>query len=174
MGDPVLVTMLTQAARMAWEITHGETPRWLCLCGASGTGKTHLARRLIRKARSSGRFSTAKEGEEIAYPYSFVIWPECASELQRGRDSDDYYHAKRTQFLVLDDIGAIKDATGHITSKLGELLGARENRWTVITTNFLPQEIAERMDTRIASRLIRGRNIVVQCKTVDYALRAGK
>jgi DNA replication protein DnaC len=43
-GDPQLTEMLHAASRFALAIKKKCEPRWLCLLGKSGLGKTHLAR----------------------------------------------------------------------------------------------------------------------------------
>lgn len=108
--------------------------------------------------------------EDFAYPLEFCYWPGRAEQLQNN-ESGEYYHMKNVKFLVLDDIGAIADRSGFVTSKLGILLGQRENLWTIITANLGPAEIAKNLDTRIASRMSRGRNVLVQCNTTPFALR---
>jgi hypothetical protein len=51
-------------------------------------------------------------------------------------------------------------------------LDRRLRKWTVITTHFTRRQIAEQFDTRIASRLIRGSNVVCDCEGLrDYSLR---
>ena len=52
---------------------------------------------------------------------------------------------------------------------------ARLGKWTVITCNFSREEIAEHMDVRIASRLGRGNNVIVDGICVrDYSTRCQK
>ena len=61
---------------------------------------------------------------------------------------------ERMRFLVLDDLGAgsLSDCERRYTL---ELIDTRLNklRPTIVTSNWNLQEIAERMDDRIASRL---------------------
>lgn len=164
--------MLRAAGSFMAEVLAGAQPRWLSLVGISDTGKTHLAKRICRKVRRAGMFQTTLTvgKEDVSYPIEFCYWPERAEELQKNEDAD-YYHMKNVKFLVLDDIGAIVDKSGFVTSKLGILMGQRENMWTVVTANLGPAEIAAKLDTRIASRMIRGRNVLVQCNTTPFALR---
>lgn len=171
-GDPVLESMLRAAGSFMAEVRSGGQPRWLSLVGISDTGKTHLAKRIYRKASRSGLFKTSMtdDKEEISYPVEFCYWPGRAEELQKNEDAK-FHHMKNVKFLVLDDIGAIVDKSGFVTSKLGILMGQRENMWTVVTANLGPAEIAAKLDTRIASRMIRGRNVLVQCNTTPFALR---
>jgi DNA replication protein DnaC len=71
--------------------------------------------------------------------------------------------------LVIDDIGA-EHGSEYGTQKLLELLDRRAGKWTFITSNLTMERFAE-LDNRIASRLIRGHNRVLQIVTQDYALR---
>jgi hypothetical protein len=50
------------------------------------------------------------------------------------------------------------------------MLQSRLGQWTVITTNLSPDTWRQR-DERIGSRLIRDRNVHVDCTTADYATR---
>ncbi len=73
-------------------------------------------------------------------------------------------------FVALDDIGAEK-ASDFSVSKLDQIVDARLGKWTVITCNFTRQQIADQMDVRIASRLGRGNNVIVDnIKVPDYSL----
>jgi hypothetical protein len=52
-------------------------------------------------------------------------------------------------------------ASDFSVSKLNQVIDARLGKWTVITCNFSREEIAQRMDVRLASRLGRGKNVIV-------------
>jgi hypothetical protein len=75
-------------------------------------------------------------------------------------------------FKVIDDLGtgttgADGEATAFAVQKMGELLDRRLRKWTVITTNFTRRQIAEQFDPRIASRLMRGGNVICDCEELD-------
>jgi len=75
-------------------------------------------------------------------------------------------------FVALDDIGAER-ASDFSVSKLDRIIDARLGKWTVITCNFTREQIAEHMDVRIASRLGRGENVIVDDINVpDYSTRS--
>lgn len=58
-------------------------------------------------------------------------------------------------------------------SKLDPIIDARLGKWTVITCNFTRKEIAEHMDVRIASRLGRANNVIVDnISVLDYSIRS--
>jgi hypothetical protein len=45
-------------------------------------------------------------------------------------------------------------------------------KWTVITTNFTRRQLAEQFDPRVASRLMRGGNVICDCEGLrDWGLR---
>lgn len=130
-----------------------------------------LAKRLIKAVRNSKFFDSSIEGGEISYADEFIYWPNISDSLQAGDQPEALYHASRVKFLVVDDVGANRDNTGYVTGRLGNLLGERAGKWTVVTSNLTMEQISERLDTRIASRLVRGNNRVVEIDCIDYALR---
>lgn len=173
-GDKQLVRMLEDAVRFCRAIELGKKPYWLSFLGTSGAGKTLLAKGIHRWVQTSRVLHSRINGysNEIEYPDEFVYWPDLANQLQQGQGrawcSDI---AKCRQFVVLDDIGAIKDSTGFSTNQLSVLLGQRVGKWTVITANLDMAGISSQIDTRVASRMIRDGSQVVDVKVKDYSLR---
>jgi DNA replication protein DnaC len=74
----------------------------------------------------------------------------------------------------MDELGMTRDPTNFISDSIGRLVESRLGKWTVWCTNLKVGEIQERMDGRIASRLIRDENKVISIKAGDYALRQRK
>ena len=87
------------------------------------------------------------------------------------RDGHHNYAAElaRESLLVIDDIGA-EHGSEYGSQKLLEVLDKRLGKWTFITSNLTMERFAE-IDRRIASRLVRDNNQVLECVTTDYALR---
>jgi DNA replication protein DnaC len=129
----------------------------MLISGSVGTGKTHLAAALLRyliELRREAIFCRA------AQFYSDL------RETYRNNESEETIFAglgapvrrsdekARHHFLFLDDLGAgsLSDHERRLTL---ELLDRRLNacKPTVVTTNWNLEQIAERMDDRIASRL---------------------
>jgi DNA replication protein DnaC len=128
--------------------------RWLAkptdglfIAGLVGAGKTHLAAAILRD-RAERRIG--------------VIFRRCADFF---RDLRETYRANcseetvlepldRVCFLILDDLGA-GSLSDHERRFALELLDRRLNaiRPTIVTSNWNLEQIAERMDDRIASRL---------------------
>lgn len=142
--------------------THSQ-PYWLTLYGVSGCGKTLLARHAHRYLKDNG--------------YEAQMWP-----WQRAfaRIMDGEYeligHLARIPILILDDIGTVGlsgKAIEQNAAKLYEVLEARlDRKFTMLTSNLTPDDIGKQMDIRIASRLFRGNNMLVDMtKAFDYSFR---
>ncbi len=165
--------MLQQASRFCDAMAApNATPRWLVLAGKSGTGKTHLARCIYQWFRSHlWRTSyVTTPGHIASRDGNFYLWPSCVDRLRAGRYSlldgmtEDW-------FCVVDDIGSERDPSGFSPDNLLKVLNGREKKWTVVTSNLTVSQIGEKMDNRIASRLIRNHSVVVDCCTKDWGLR---
>jgi DNA replication protein DnaC len=144
--------MKVETARFITAYKRGYSPRWLSLLGPSGAGKTMLARRVKEIC----------EGE-------FVTWMRVTNMLREGeyRWFDDL---KREKLLILDDIGS-EYKSPFILAKLYELLSERVGKWSVITANLSLEQVGDELETRIASRMIRDENIVVDVDVPDFNTR---
>lgn len=157
----------TQAVR-----EFSKSPLTFCLLtGGTGSGKTIAACEALLNAKARW----GPNGEEWGYLPSegrFVMAAELARlsyfdvESQRtlGR-------LERVRWLVLDDLGG-ELVTDTWRSNLGALMNARNSTRlkTLITTNLGTEEIKDRYDARIISR-IRGSGVVIHSGNVD--LRRG-
>lgn len=168
-----LAQLVTAAGAFVRDVNNGARPRWLSMLGSSGAGKTFLARRIFRWHLGCGRFDTGnfRSGEEVLYAREWCNWPELAGELQGNRGYDRLSEIQRTPFLVLDEIGADRDPNGHVRDCLCRLLSGRVGKWTVITSNKSLEQIANDIDTRVSSRMLRDGSAVVDVDVPDYALR---
>lgn len=101
----------------------------------------------------------------------FCSWRKTCSDLKQG-DYGLIDDLSEDWLVVLDDIGTAHDPSGFITASLDRILNSRLRKWTVITCNFLLKDIAERMDVRIASRMLRDDSVVVELDGVlDFNTR---
>lgn len=133
--------------------------RWLSLLGASGVGKTHLA--------MAARNALGKERPML--PIQFWKWPKVVSMLRSGDWAFVEYLVKDVCVLILDDVGA-ENSSPAILSALNRIVDGRLGKWTMMTSNLLPDNIREHLDARIASRLFRGKNVVCQVENApDYS-----
>ena len=76
--------------------------------------------------------------------------------------------------LILDEIGGGHDPTGFGVDKLCELLSAREQKWTIVTTNITPAAWPQIFDRRITSRFFRNSTIVDLTGVPDFSLISTK
>lgn len=125
--------------------------RWLTLLGPSGTGKTHLAK-AIRNVVTQERPNLFAQ---------FWTWANVATKYRDGYYDIIDYLIREPDVLVIDDIGA-ENVTESTRSNLLRLADSRLGKWTIWTSNMSTTEINDRIDPRLASRLFRGDNVVVQ------------
>jgi DNA replication protein DnaC len=169
-NDPQLMEMVSLSGLFAQNVVNRCRPRhWLSLLGSSGTGKTHLANVLWNKLQEP---AGCGRGE---YLERFIYWPAFVEELrQTAKDGNGikfFLSMERWPLLVLDDIGAERDPSGFGVDKLNTLLNLRVGRWTILTSNLGLDALAK-LDTRIASRIIREPgNLFIEATTTDYGLR---
>lgn len=173
-GDSVLGGMLCQSGKFWGEVRAGSPPRWLSLCGGTGTGKTFLARKLVQFAQSLARLHCQGDiglgPRNRSYAARFFSWPEITEGFVAGRYAivDEM---KGEWFVVIDDIGATREKMSDLdVDKLFKILNERRGMWTVLTSNQSLREIAGQ-EARIADRMIRKPNVVVNCDTKSFSLR---
>ena len=173
-GEAKLSEMLDGAKGFIRDMAIGTTPRWLSLLGRSGTGKTHLARSITRFFKAEmAIYIDPDTGAQLGRRGGFIGWRKVIDDLRDG-DYGVMDAACNDWFVALDDIGAER-ASDFSVSKLDQVVDARLGKWTVFTCNFSRKEVAEHMDVRIASRLGRGKNVIVDGIYVrDYSTRSQK
>jgi DNA replication protein DnaC len=185
--EPSLRAAKTSVAAFVAQMDSGASPHWLTLTGCPGSGKTMLARAIHAQAVRINPGNPATNPiwppdwqESQAHVYvgrrPNAVWLESAKFARRLREGEfDLPEYLRADFFVaLDDLGAARDKSDFVADALYRLADSRMNRWMVWTTNLTLSEMAERLDDRIASRLIRDENKLVQIKAGDYALRSRK
>lgn len=158
--------MIAKVAEFCDAMRTGKPARWLTLCGNSGVGKTHCARRIQRWAESHFQC-------ENSYWPDFILWPELIDSLRGSKREyayDKFNDMRRWPFLALDDVLAERDPNGFAVERLLNLLSSRDGRWTVLTTNLSLAQVAG-IEPRLASRLVRGLNLIAEVTTKDFALR---
>lgn len=163
-GDVELEKMALASQEWASAFKSKQPARWLSLIGSSGTGKTHCAKKLWAYAKEKSDWS------KCDYFPKVIFWPDFVQELRTGNAYEMRNEIKRWPVLFLDDIGAERDTTGFAAEELNTLLGVRVDKWTIITSNK-DLDGLKAVDGRIASRLVRGKNICVSVNTKDFAER---
>ena len=75
------------------------------------------------------------------------------------------------ELLVIDDLLSAHDPRGFLSSIASDLAERRLGKWTIFTSNFLLDQIAKK-ETRVASRMLRSGNEVIQLDNIaDFNLR---
>lgn len=148
---------------------------WLSFVGVPGTGKTHLARKINRafRDRVSGTVDPSKSPGIWRKKGGLVHWGKTLSEMMDG-NWGMIEHLQEDWFVALDDIGTEYDKHRALSaSKLYDVLEARMGRFTVITANMGLEHIGNALDARIASRMIRAGNIVIEAgnEVPDFSTR---
>lgn len=154
--------------------------RWITLFGRSGCGKSHLM--AAAKSHLEAYFTERerqKVGERYAEAYTPCTsqyiqlrpWASLFGELMKENGAGLMAYLQKIEVLMLDDIGSELIASERAQSAsmkvLYELLDARLGKWTMITSNLAPEQIP---DSRIASRLFRGNNIIIDMREAkDYS-----
>lgn len=188
--EPDLEHMRGEALRFCMDLQARKEPRWLTITGPSGTGKTTLARLIKQFVMQKGRYYRicAPGGDVMQqHPCFFASWPAVVDQMKTGDFStvdslcEKYsgHEAPESRrgkcvvwFAVIDDIGQAQDTTKpYLLAALGRIADARLGAWTVWTSNLHCKEIGDRLDVRIASRMIRGGNVVVENNAVDFNIR---
>ncbi len=164
MHDNEIVALIEVCARYLMAIRDGAKPRWLSILGNSGTGKTHCARRIWGYNKRKTNWSKASFLPEEIY------WPSFVSDLRAGDAYEKLRDMQRWPVLFLDDVCAERDTTGFASEQLNTLLGCREGKWTILTSNLLLGQIGK-VDPRIADRMIRSPNQFIEVNTKSHALR---
>lgn len=174
-NDPQLERMLTATATFAASVNFTR-PYWLTLAGNSGLGKTHLAKKVQKQFYDQNRFAIAFDSarfKTFGNTMAFWSWRELCGFLRSGAYEciesicDEW-------FVILDDIGSERDTTGFIADATDRIFNGRKGKWTMITTNLGLQDIAEKLDQRIADRMLRDDGVVIECNTESYSLRKNK
>lgn len=129
-------------------------PCALALCGSSGCGKTHTARRIHAFSQSYGTDILFRKGLDH-WSSLWLDWPTIAESDDEDDFRDVLYQISSSSFFVVDDIGSESDRfkNGVVASRLRRVLSHLEKKWVVITCNGSLREFAETYDIRIADRL---------------------
>lgn len=180
--EPSLVAAREACAQFRADMAADATPYWLCLSSAvNGCGKTMLAEqtykacyRLNPDAKSLLVYSNLPPGHEPPRRRRSV-WLQGVDFARRLREHHEYdlpEYLGADWLVCLDDMGVTRDPTDFIADAYFRLAQARLGKWTLWTTNLDLEQISDRIDARVASRLIRDRNRFITIKAGDYSLRA--
>jgi DNA replication protein DnaC len=123
--------------------------RSLLLLGPTGAGKTHQAYGAIRELAITG--VAARWVVTTAADMYGAIRP------RHGIDSETEFRRYRdARVLLVDDIGADRTPTEFVEEVNFRLINHRYEHHlpTLVTSNLLPKELADRLGDRVTSRLV--------------------
>jgi DNA replication protein DnaC len=130
---------------------------------------------VMRFARAAAEMSASMAYHKSPPVIVFAHWPTLARHISEGKEPmwSVLYDSLEADLLLLDDIGAESDKykTGETTDGLCQLLTARADKWTVITTNIERIEWSTHFDSRVADRLQRNAE-VVEMSAGSYAVNS--
>ena len=161
------------------EIAAGGRPRWLTISGPYGCGKTFLARHTFIAAAKWCKERTADYVQPSGIYHEKTRRPmfrmldeaRFAQLLLDDRQYDLPEYLAHEWLVCFDDLGSKRDGKEVLADALLRLANQRLDKWTLWTTNLNLQELSNRIDGRVASRLIRDANRIVTITAGDYATR---
>jgi DNA replication protein DnaC len=176
--EPSLQRAADKAAKFIADMGRGASPYWLTLSGIHGTGKTMLARQIFAQAKRHNpgdRSSIWVAGTGVFDPSNRrprCVWYHAHdfADTMKGGVWDLPEYLRADFLVVLDDLGAARDKSDFLSDAMYRLAEQRMHRWTIWTTNLTLDEIGDRLDARISSRLVRDENVIVGIKAGDYAM----
>ncbi len=180
--DPSLKAAADACAQFIGEMEAKQTGRWLTINGEAGCGKTMLARQVYLRAVACNPGNSPlwvdlnQKPGITAKRRPRCVWLDAAemAERMKGGEYDLPEYLADDFLVVLDDMGAVRDKTDFLADATYRLCQQRREGWTIFTSNLTMAEIAARIDERVASRLIRDRNVQVRITAGDYALKRDK
>ena len=125
----------------------GKKPANLLLFGRPGLGKTHLSAAIAREVSGKG-FS-------VVYDTAGHIFERFeAQKFGRDEAERDVERVLNCDLLILDDLGT-EMVTTFVQSALYQIINGRllEKKSTIVSTNLMPEAIAQRYSGQIASRV---------------------
>lgn len=118
----------------------------LFMCGETGLGKTHLSLSIAKEVIA--------KGYNVAYDSIINYLNEIDKERYGKSDKNTLETITSVDLLILDDLGAeVKNPFYHST--IYNIINTRINRNlpTIINSNLTNDDISERYDDRVASRI---------------------
>lgn len=148
----------------------------LSLCGKSGVGKTMLSKCVLEALGRDkwGNLSACKSfvhgGRAWRPDGRFFDMRKVSDAFKRG-EWDLVEAMEEPALVILDDIGADYDPNKITASKIDRVLRSRVGKWTIATFNLGLREVADKLDSRIASFIIRDNNKFIEIAANDFAMR---
>ena len=145
-------------------LTANRDKRTLVIYGRTGTGKSMVSRAALKTIGAIG-ISAWSEGFRNKCPQSSVSFEWSALSAIGPADRNEgtiWIDAIEAEVLALQDIGTEVDRfkSGASIENLRLILEAKQNKWTIITTNIPAENWKEAWDIRVDRRLKTNSEIV--------------
>jgi DNA replication protein DnaC len=142
----------------------------LLMLGGLGTGKSSHCYAAVRECL----FGRARQRQTLTWHLtSYAKFNAAMRPTSDDGHLTAFANAERVELLVLDDLGAgiSTDWTADTLYRLVDERWAR-HRATIVTSNFTPEQLEQKIDPRVVSRLASGR--VVRLKGRDRRFTGGR
>lgn len=180
-GNPQREAMVDEALAFCADMQARKTPRWLSLLGPSGNGKTFLVRLIFKWVQQQGcLFKRRYAGGDVvqAHRTMWVSWRMACKAMKNGDFTaseeltiNRMHRDHAVWCAVIDDIGAGDETSkGYLQNALETIVDARLGTWTIFTSNMNLDQIGEKLDRRISSRMLRAGNRVLEVDLPDWNL----
>lgn len=148
--------------------------RLLLAYGTNGNSKTHVFKAIKHWFNTVCRSNYFVERENVVrMPYGqFWDFPSLLDRLKEG-EWNIIDELKSCELLCLDEAGGAHDPSKIGVEKFGQILSARERKWTYIAMNIAPESWEQAFDKRVASRFFRNSTIVDLSNVPDYPMMKG-
>jgi DNA replication protein DnaC len=154
---PECASAAAEAVRFVESVLQSR-PAWCSLLGVSGAGKTMLSKAANHYLRGRGMKSR------------FIRWITIVDYMRKG-DFGVIDFVCDAPIAFIDDIGAGYE-TEMSKAKILEIAERRTGKSTFWTSNLTAEQIAEQIDVRVASRMVRGNNRIFQfMECPDWSLQ---
>lgn len=123
----------------------------LLIMGPCGVGKTHLAVAALKQIVARGHSGIFYDYRELLKEIQSSYSVESESTEMGVLDP-----VLKTDVLLLDDVGSGKPSSDWVRETVGHILNSRYNakRATIMTTNYLDSEVADRLRARPSTRVV--------------------
>lgn len=117
----------------------------LLFTGPKGTGKTHLAAAVANELLG--------EGVAVVFATMIDLLEKLKETFDKGSEAEIIRIYKTAELLIIDDIGK-EQPTEWALAKMYQIINARYEDYKpiIITTNYTPEELADRMTPRGGDR----------------------
>ena len=157
----------------AWEVVDGKGPIVVVLSGDTGTGKTHLLEAIAHER--------LMQGARVRYEYVPDLFARLRATFSPSHETttdEERRPALNAPLLLLDEIGLRAQPTQWEIEELTAIVDARirEGRPMVCATNLSREDLDQRFDPRLASRLLDRHTGTVRWVTFgasDYRRKGG-